>query len=159
MFLVGADPQAQSAAAPPRADGDTNPGRLRWISGKVKWRDIRDAERALEAMSAVGPFGAGAAAVVARQHVLAIEAGEGAERMLERVAGLRQWGDRKSRRRRGVVALRADSADAAACAQWAANSGLAGGVLAGAWPDRERSEFASAAARAKLFVLICEDHR
>jgi lipid-A-disaccharide synthase len=159
LFLVGADPQAQSAAAPPRADGDTNPGRLRWISGKVKWRDIRDAERALEAMSAVGPFGAGAAAVVARQHVLAIEAGEGAERMLERVAGLRQWGDRKSRRRRGVVALRADSADAAACAQWAANSGLAGVVLAGAWPDRERSEFASAAARAKLFVLICEDHR
>lgn len=157
LFLVGADPKAQSAAAPQRAEGAANPGRLRWISGKVRWRDIRDAERALEALSAVRPFGAGAAAVVARQHVLAVEAGEGAERMLERVACLRQWGDRRSRRRRGVVALRAANADAAACAQWAANSGLAGLVLAASWPDRERSEFAIAAARGGLFVLTCED--
>nr|PZN86611.1 MAG: DUF1009 domain-containing protein [Pseudomonadota bacterium] len=158
LFLVGADPEAQLSAAPQRPQGEAEPGRLRWVSGKVKWRDIRDAERALQAIATVRPFGVGAAAVVARQHVLAIESGEGTERMLERVAGLRQWGDRSSRRRRGVVALRATDANATACTRWAASSGLAGVVLAGPWPDRERSEFAIAAATAGLFVLTCEDH-
>lgn len=158
LFLVAANPEAQWSAAPQRSQGETKPGRLRWVSGKVKWRDIRDAERAIQAISTVRPFGAGEAAVVARQHVLAIEAGEGAERMLERVAGLRQWGDRSSRRRRGVVAFRAANANAKNCTQWAANSGLAGVVLAGPWPDGDRSEFAMAAARAGLFVLTCEDH-
>lgn len=157
LFLVGADARTEAAPAGDRIGGISNQGRLRWISGKVRSRDIRDAERALGAISAVLPFGAGTAAVAVRQHVLAIEAGEGADRMLERVAGLRQWGDRTSRQRRGVAALRTTNSDPATCAQWAAKSGLAGIVLAGPWPEITRWDLTGAAARHGLFVLSCED--
>lgn len=161
LFLVGADVQTRREVS--SGGGGAGPesrwGRLRWFRGKLKSRDIRDAERALEAMSAVLPFGAGAAAVAARQHVLAVEAGEGADAMLERVAGLRQWGDRTSRRRRGVAALLPDSSDPERVAEWAAAAGLAGVVLAGPWAERSQWELAAAAVNRGLFLLTCEGGR
>ncbi|MCL4767694.1 MAG: UDP-2,3-diacylglucosamine diphosphatase LpxI [Hyphomicrobiaceae bacterium] len=161
LFLVGVDAQTRNEFS--SGGGQATPAarwsRLKWVRGKLKSRDIRDAERALEAMSAVLPFGAGQAAVAARQHVLAVEAGERANAMLERVAGLRQWGDRASRHRRGVAALLPDSSDPEGLAEWAAAAGLAGFVLAGPWAERKRWELAAAAAKRGLFVLTCEDGR
>jgi DUF1009 family protein len=55
-------------------------------------RDRADIARALALLAATGPYDVGQAAVVADGHVLAIEAAEGTDRMLERVAALRQEG-------------------------------------------------------------------
>lgn len=55
-------------------------------------RDDRDIARALQVIAALGPFDVGQAAVVADQHVLAVEAAEGTDNMLHRVAELRRQG-------------------------------------------------------------------
>ena len=55
-------------------------------------RDRIDIERGLDLLAATGPFDVGQAAVVAGRHVLAIEAIEGTDRMLDRIAALRQEG-------------------------------------------------------------------
>ncbi len=159
LFLVGRRTEARNGASlRPQALPESSWGRLRWISGKVRSRDIRDAERAVQAISTVRPFGAGAAAVAAREHVLALEAGEGAEAMLERVTGLRQWGDRLSTRR-GFVALQPTDADPMRLAQLTDTAGLAGLVMAGEWANRAHVELVAAASRRRLFVLACEDGR
>lgn len=51
-------------------------------------------------MQALGPFDVGQAAVVSRGHVIAVEGAEGTDAMLERCAGLRQWG---RKRRTGIL--------------------------------------------------------
>lgn len=58
--------------------------------------DEGDIARGVGVIRALGPFDVGQAVVVARRHVLAIEAAEGTDRMLERCSELRQWG-RKGR--------------------------------------------------------------
>ncbi|HVG52583.1 MAG TPA: UDP-2,3-diacylglucosamine diphosphatase LpxI, partial [Xanthobacteraceae bacterium] len=55
-------------------------------------RDNGDIERGLAALAAIGPFDVGQAAVVGNSHVLALEAAEGTDRMLTRVAELRRDG-------------------------------------------------------------------
>src|SRR5690606_18839498 len=58
VFLIGADAQTRMEVSSGRgkAEPASRWGRLRWVRGKLKSRDIRDAERALEAVSAVLPF-------------------------------------------------------------------------------------------------------
>ena len=53
-------------------------------------RDRADIARALELIAALGPFDVGQAAIVANNHVLAVEAAEGTDNMLARIADLRQ---------------------------------------------------------------------
>lgn len=158
LFLIGANaPATGDVESGGRAIEPPRWGRLSWVSGrKMKSRDIHDAERALEVMFAAIPFGAGDAAVAVRQHVLAVEAGEGVERMLERVRGLRQWGDRVSRHRRGVLVLRPAASDPAKLAELVERAGLAGIVLAGRWADRARWDLVGAAVQRGLFALTCE---
>ena len=62
--------------------------------------DERDIAHALALLGALGGFDVGQAAVVARGHVLAIEAAEGTDEMLKRCGSLRQWGGHK---RSGVL--------------------------------------------------------
>jgi len=52
-------------------------------------RDRADIARGLELIAALGPFDVGQAAVVADNHVLAVEAAEGTDNMLARIADLR----------------------------------------------------------------------
>lgn len=52
-------------------------------------RDKDDIARALEVIAALGPFDVGQAAIVADNHVLAVEAAEGTDNMLSRIADLR----------------------------------------------------------------------
>ncbi len=51
-----------------------------------------DIARGFALLDALAPFDVGQAVVVARGHVLAVEAAEGTDAMLQRCAGLRQWG-------------------------------------------------------------------
>jgi DUF1009 family protein len=62
--------------------------------------DERDIARGLALLAALGPFDVGQAVVIARGHVLAIEAAEGTDEMLKRCGSLRQWGGHK---RSGVL--------------------------------------------------------
>jgi DUF1009 family protein len=62
--------------------------------------DERDIARGLALLAALGPFDVGQAVVIARGHVLAIEAAEGTDEMLKRCGALRQWGGHK---RSGVL--------------------------------------------------------
>jgi UDP-2,3-diacylglucosamine hydrolase len=55
-------------------------------------RDRADIARAFEVIAALGPFDVGQAAIVADNNVLAIEAAEGTDNMLVRLAELRQQG-------------------------------------------------------------------
>jgi len=53
-------------------------------------RDRADIAQALKVIAALGPFDVGQAAIVADNHVLAVEAAEGTDHMLARVAELRR---------------------------------------------------------------------
>ncbi len=53
-------------------------------------RDLDDIARGLSVIRAIGPFDIGQAVVVANNYVLAVEAAEGTDRMLARVAELRR---------------------------------------------------------------------
>ena len=55
-------------------------------------RDRADIVQALKAIAALGPFDVGQAVVVANGHVLAVEAAEGTDNLLIRVADLRRQG-------------------------------------------------------------------
>ncbi len=54
--------------------------------------DYTDIQRALQMIAALGPFDVGQATVVANNHVLAVEAAEGTDKMLQRIAELRRQG-------------------------------------------------------------------
>jgi DUF1009 family protein len=71
----------------------------------VPARILRDVKTALDAMDALRPMGGTRAVVVVRGHVLAVETGEGVSVALGRAAGLRQWGDRRLRRKAGAVVI------------------------------------------------------
>jgi hypothetical protein len=55
-------------------------------------RDRADIARALALIGALGPFDVGQAAVVANNHVLAVEAAEGTDNLLDRIAEMRRVG-------------------------------------------------------------------
>ena len=55
-------------------------------------RDQADIARALTVIAALGPFDVGQAAIVANHNVLAVEAAEGTDHMLARIAELRRLG-------------------------------------------------------------------
>lgn len=55
-------------------------------------RDMSDIARGLSLIAAMGPFDVGQSVVVANDHVLAVEAAEGTDHMLARIAALRREG-------------------------------------------------------------------
>lgn len=128
--------------------------------GEADLRDIRVGLSCLQAMSA---HDVGQAVVVGRGQVLAVEAAEGTDAMLERVADLRRIGRIRLPEGTGVL-VKAPKAgqdrriDLPALGprtvQGAARAGLAGiAVTAGAAVIAEPEEFVAAADRAGLFVV------
>lgn len=153
LFLFGAG--TEFATAPRLGEEGRQRRSLATHSGYAGKRDGDDAILACDVMAAAEPFGgAGASVVVAREYVLAVEAGEGVLAMIERAARLRQWGDRSSRRRRGVLGLRPEMQAPDQLMQLAADAGLAGIVLARGWRDGvAKNAIMEAAGRHGLFVM------
>jgi lipid-A-disaccharide synthase len=88
---------------------------------------LRDARTALVVARKAVRFGSSGAAAVARGHVLAVAgAGESLDSVIARSAGLRQWGDQGSRRRRGILAVRDPGMDPAELVPAVARAGLSG---------------------------------
>jgi len=82
FHVLGAHEIAPEILAPAGAFGRERPSE----------QDLTDVARGLKVLAAVGPFDVGQAIVVARERVLALEAAEGTDHILARVAGLRSNG-------------------------------------------------------------------
>ena len=133
-------------------------------------RDQGDIALALALLDATGPFDMGQAAVVAANHVLAVEAAEGTDAMLARIAELRGRGRIAAPAGTGVLVKapkpqqdrRFDlPAIGPRTVEEASRAGLAGiAVVAGGSIVAEPAVVARAADKAKLFVVgIKADHR
>jgi UDP-2,3-diacylglucosamine hydrolase len=125
--------------------------------------DRSDIARALSLIATLGPFDVGQAAVVANNHVLAVEAAEGTDNLLARIADLRNQGRVSAPERTGVLVKapkpkqdrRVDLP--AIGPQTIANvvkAGLAGiAVAAGNTMMADPAEVIAAADRAKIFLV------
>jgi len=125
--------------------------------------DRADIALGFDYLQAAGPFDVGQAAVVAGQHVLAVEAAEGTDAMLARVAEMRTNGRVRSPAGSGVL-VKAPKPDqdrrfdlpsiGPRTVEAAARAGLAGiAVTAGSTIVAEPDALIAAANRAKLFVF------
>jgi len=124
-------------------------------------RDNADIAKGLAFLTAASPFDVGQAVVVADARVLAIEAAEGTDSMLERIAQLRQTGriasglgvlvkaaKRNQDRRLDLPSIGPQTVEGAA------RAGLAGiAVVAGSTVVAEPAQIGAIADRAGLFVL------
>ncbi len=130
-------------------------------------RDQKDIAKAMAVVRALGALDVGQAAIVSRQHVIAVEAVEGTDAMLERAAKLRQWGDGRGQRRRGVLVKRPKPGQelrvdmpviGPRTVELAAAAGLKGiAVLAGQVLLAERDVLVARADAAGLFVVGVEE--
>jgi DUF1009 family protein len=149
--LVGAQAVAPEILMPEGALGRERPND----------RDRADIAKGLALLSAASPFDVGQAVVVADARVLAIEAAEGTDRMLARVAELRQSGRIASGRGVLVKAAKRNQdrrldlpSIGPQTVESAARAGLAGiAVVAGGTIVAEPTRIGATADRAGLFVL------
>lgn len=131
--------------------------------------DMDDIRTGLEVVAALGAHDVGQAAVVSRKYVLAVEAAEGTDNMLERCVGMRPWGAGALRGRHGVLVKSAKPgqdrridlpAIGPETVRRAAEAGLAGiAVVAGDVMIAEREETVKLANRTGLFVYGIERGR
>lgn len=146
---------AAAGVAPPRAQAP----RARWMrvvdrltghrsnriaqlgKRRVSGRAAGDIDKGSRLVADLQRFTSCRAVVVVRGHVLAVDCGEGPEAVVARAAGLRQWGDRRLKRRAGVLVLAAGRHCTPTVVKAAADAGLAGVAAglrrftAGAGPD------------------------
>jgi UDP-2,3-diacylglucosamine hydrolase len=125
--------------------------------------DRVDIDVAFQVVQALGRLDIGQAAVVARGHVLAVEAAEGTNAMLVRCAELSHWGERRRRDRAGVLVKAPKSgqdervdlpAIGPETVRMAAQAGLAGiAVAAGRVLIAERDATIAAANKQGLFLF------
>jgi DUF1009 family protein len=150
--LLGAHEVAPEILAPQGALGHAQPSE----------RDRADIALGLDYLRAAGPFDVGQAVVVAGKHVLAVEAAEGTDQMLARVAELRANGRLRASAGSGVLVkapkrgqdLRYDMPSIGPLTvEGVARAGLAGiAVVAGATIIAESDRLVAAADRANIFV-------
>ncbi len=131
-------------------------------------RDRNDIARGIALLHATSPFDIGQAVVVAANHVLAIEAAEGTDALLARVAEMRESGRIHSTRGSGVL-VKAPKAGqdrrfdlpsiGPQTIAGIAHAGLAGlAVAAGGTVIAEPDEIVKAANREKVFLAgVAED--
>ena len=130
-------------------------------------RDHADIAKGLALLDASSPFDVGQAVVVADARVLAIEAAEGTDRMLARIAELRQSGRIAVASGRGVLVKAAKRGQdrrvdlpsiGPQTVEGAARAGLAGiAVVAGSTIVAEPERIGATADRERLFVLGVRD--
>ena len=151
--IVGAQDVAPEILMPEGAVGSIAPSQ----------RDYADIAHALALLEVTGPFDMGQAAVVAGNHVLAVEAAEGTDAMLARIAELRGRGRIPTAPGVGVLVKapkpgqdhRFDlPAIGPRTVAEAARAGLAGiAVVAGGAIVAEPAAVAAAADKARIFVI------
>ncbi|MGC1465358.1 MAG: UDP-2,3-diacylglucosamine diphosphatase LpxI [Pseudolabrys sp.] len=153
FHLLGAHEVAPEILVPEGPLGKTKPSE----------RDREDIETGLGYLRAAGPYDVGQAVVVSGRHVLAVEAVEGTDRMLARVAELRAAGRIPSAAGTGVLVkapkpeqdrrfdLPSIGPQTVASVVKAGLAGLA--IIAGETIVADPAEVAAAADRADIFVV------
>ena len=151
--LLGAHDVAPEILMPQGALGATRPNDS----------DRADIALALDYLRAAGPFDVGQAVVVADRHVLAVEAAEGTDAMLARVADMRTSGRVRGPAGRGVLVKAPKSGQdrrfdlpsiGPQTVEGAARAGLAGiAVTAGSTIVAEPEQLIAAANQANIFVI------
>ena len=151
--FLGAHEVAPEILVPQGALGGGRPGE----------RDKGDIALGLSYLRAAGPFDVGQAVVVADKHVLAVEAAEGTDQMVARVANLREAGRIGTPKGVGVLVKAAKPGQdrrfdlpsiGPRTVEGAAHAGLAGiAVAAGETIVAEPERLVAAADRAGLFVI------
>jgi hypothetical protein len=131
--------------------------------GRPSDRDRADIAKGLALLNATSTFDVGQAVVVADGRVLAVEAAEGTDQMLERIAELRKHGQLAPGSGRGVLVKAAKRGQdrrfdlpsiGPRTVDATAQAGLAGiAVVAGSTVVAEPERLAQAADRAHLFVV------
>lgn len=126
-------------------------------------RDRADIARALAMIAALGPFDVGQAAVVADNHVLAVEAAEGTDNLLDRIAEMRRVGRITAAPGIGVLVKAPKPGQdrrfdlpsiGPRTVEKLAHAGLAGlAVTAGSTMIAEADAVTAAADREKIFLL------
>jgi hypothetical protein len=126
-------------------------------------RDYADIDRALKLIGSLGPFDVGQAAVVADGHVIAVEAAEGTDHMLARIAELRRLGRVTAPRGVGVLVKAPKPGQdrrfdlpsiGPRTIELAAGAGLAGlAVTAGSTMIAEAQDTIASADREKIFAI------
>jgi DUF1009 family protein len=126
-------------------------------------RDMADIARGLNVIAALGPFDVGQATIVANNHVLGVEAAEGTDNMLARIAEMRRQGRVTAAPGTGVLVKgpkpgqdrRFDLPSIGPqTVERAAGAGLAGiAVVAGSTIIAEAEAVTAAADTAKIFVV------
>jgi UDP-2,3-diacylglucosamine hydrolase len=126
-------------------------------------RDTADITRALSVITALSPFDVGQAAVVANNNVLAVEAAEGTDHMLARIAELRRLGRVTATPGVGVLVKAPKTGQdrrfdlpsiGPRTIENIARAGLAGlAVTAGSTMIADADEVIAAADREKIFVI------
>lgn len=96
--------------------------------------DEEDIARGAEILRILKPYGCCRAVVVARKYVLAVDSGEGADAILTRAGGLRQWGNHRTKKRVGVAVLAQDEVLGTRQVDLAAEAGLRGIAMRAARP-------------------------
>jgi DUF1009 family protein len=151
--LLGAHEVAPEILMPEGTLGREHPSR----------RDVADIEKGLMLLNATGPFDIGQAAVVVDGRVIAVEAAEGTDQMLSRVAQLRRTRQVEQARGRGVLIKAAKrnqdrrldlpsiGPQTIASAKCAGLAGIA--VTAGSTIVADVGSVGAAADREKLFVI------
>ena len=156
LKLFGAHEIAPEIVLPPGPLGAREPSE----------RDRADIAYGLALLRATGPFDVGQAVVVADKRILAIEAAEGTDQMLARLADLRRAGRVRSADGVGVLVkapkagqdVRVDLPSLGPqTVEGVANAGLAGiAAIARTSIVAEPERMAAAADRAKIFVIGVE---
>ena len=151
--LLGAHEVAPDILVPEGALGRAQPSE----------RDHADIALGLDYLRAAGQFDIGQAVVVAGRHVLAVEAAEGTDAMLARVAEMRANGRVRAPRGTGVLVKAPKPAQdrrfdlpsiGPRTVEGVARAGLAGiAVVAGSTIVAEPEQLVTAADRAKIFVV------
>lgn len=124
IFIEGVDAGRLDAQTPTLSIERYDANRLG--RRKISKADQKDATKGAQIADALETFQAGRVVVIARGHVLAIEAGEGPHATVRRSAALHQWGDRRWTKRSGLVVVAQGREADAALVEQIAEAGFAG---------------------------------
>ena len=136
---------------------------------KPNGRDLADIARGIAVLTAMGPFDVGQAVVVADNHVLAVEAAEGTDGLLARIADLRDQGRVRAPVGSGVLVKAPKPAQdrrfdlptiGPSTVAGASRAGLAGiAAVAGATIVAQPAQVGAAADAAGIFVAGIAEER